>query len=138
MINISDLRRTVEARLEALAPTINRLADPDDDAPLDPDGRVHPYYFLTMGAPVPPDAFNESLCADPGPDRHEWRVTCVGGDRERCERAAHRVMAAHRGWWPTGTSGRVRAVPIGGTIDADRTFTPARYYLHLAYVLDAP
>ena len=100
---------------------------------LDPDGRVHMTAVLHIGAGVP-DPTGETV--DDRPTHHTitWQVTCVGGDSNRCLRAAGKVRDALTGQRLAPTTGITRELLEGPYTPAQETGpSPSRWVLPVLY-----
>lgn len=99
---------------------------------LDPDKRVHMTAVLWMGVGVPTEG-DDALCGGRELGSLSWQVTCVGGDTNRAARAALKTRAALTGEYLTGVDGRALEQFDQLTISEDKSASPSRFYVPIAY-----
>lgn len=130
MTTIPDFNTAVLTALRA-RPNLDVHAEDHPEYRLDPDGRAHIAAWAQLG-PGTPSQWAQRACGARPVTRGDFQITAVGGDPDRCIRAALHIRAALNGQIIAGaliTEEELRRNPPREDPDS----TPPTYYLPLLY-----
>ena len=130
MTSVTAFNTAVLAALRA-RPHLDVHSEADPEYRTDPDGRLHIAAWAQLG-PATPSQWAGRATGERPVDRADFQVTAVGGDPDRCIRAALHVRAALHNQFIAGAlvlEEELRRNPPR----EDPESTPTAYYIPLLY-----